>query len=282
VALRENPLLAWRIGATTHPVPPRARGFLAHATPTRPTFTGGSGLIGPALAALAATVTVWVRDLVERRDRTYRRNLAITQATQEVGFIQSWVEAYRQVDQNGTTTWSSDRVRHDLDRAYLVLAEPVIEQREPRPTLQSAGGLLGKLVLHHSLTTPMAKAGLVVLYALVGWAVFLSIVVSLLFATAIWLWRHLLLWLDRLWLDRREKRPEGGTVPRVTTPRVSKVSYRSLPAPVVVLVDDEWIPAILNRWHEYGSSWIGEVTYANGRPAQWVPAERLRYTDTPA
>lgn len=253
------------------------------------------GLFGPVLAALAAATSVWIREQFARRDRASRRRLALSQATDEVGFIKAWVDAYRAVDPGDDAAWASDRIKRDLDRAYTVLVKDDQPLQAQEPVRLQPRSLASRFFLV-GLSSPMARIGLLVYYLLLFWAAVVSsvaavmlftdpgvfsIVAGVLFfltfgAVPVWSWHKLLTWVDR----KHVARERGDASPAAGPPPAGVPTW---PAPTVqVWRDQAWSPATLLGRHEVGRSWVGEVRFDDGRADQWVPAEHLRVGPGPS
>ncbi|WP_116952307.1 hypothetical protein [Jiangella endophytica] len=85
-------------------------------------------LIGPAVTAAVTAASVWVRDTHQRRDREHRRRRAIEQANQELTLIDAWLTAHERLRALQLHATLSQRVSHDLEKAYAVLADPVVAE----------------------------------------------------------------------------------------------------------------------------------------------------------
>lgn len=132
-------------------------------------------VVGPLLATFLAGLGVWLRDWRRRRDDEYRRDRALSRATEEVAFIEAWTRAFEQVSEPSAKESARARARNDLERAYAVLASSgsaevgtgVIGEgfREP-VTLRRVLGTLLMFPLHSKL----AKVGRIVYYLSLLWA----------------------------------------------------------------------------------------------------------------
>ena len=173
-------------------------------------------LIGPIIAAIATAVVVWLREAIAHRDEAFRRREALATATQEVQFLQAWMAASRELDTEGTRSWVNERVRTDLAKAYELIAQARVGETWLDRKRPSVGDIASAVFLWGRLTAPIALAGLVVYYflllvvlfvsslsvavftdgfdgdLLIGIAMFLPVSIGL-----AWLWRRLLLWIDR-------------------------------------------------------------------------------------
>lgn len=247
-------------------------------------------LIGPAIAAFSTALVVWLRETIARRDETFRRRGALVAATREVQFIQAWVAASREVHAEGTSSWLNEQVRTDLARAYALVAEVRASDASHERKRISLRDVTRAVLLWGKLASPWARAGLVVYYLLVLYALLVSafllddppevsrgswivtILVSVLFqAGVIWLWRSLLLWLDRRYRVAKEAIPGND-------PAASEAS--SHPS-VVVLSRGVWREGVLSEWRPDGMSWAGRIRFDDGTVTDWVPAENLRYPSEP-
>ena len=85
-------------------------------------------LIGPIITAAATAGGVWLRDVQQRRDREHRRRRALDQATQELTLIGSWLSAHEALRGLELNSALMQRVSQDLEKAYAVLAAPVVAE----------------------------------------------------------------------------------------------------------------------------------------------------------
>jgi hypothetical protein len=83
-------------------------------------------LIGPIVTASATAGSVWLREVQQRRDREHRRRRTIEQATQELILIGTWINAHERLRALELNPALTQRVSLDLERAYSVLATPVV------------------------------------------------------------------------------------------------------------------------------------------------------------
>lgn len=85
-------------------------------------------LIGPVVTATVTAGSVWLREVQQRRDRQHRRRRAIEQANQELALIDAWLTAYERLRGLQLHAAMTQRVTHDLEKAYSVLAAPVVAE----------------------------------------------------------------------------------------------------------------------------------------------------------
>ena len=244
-------------------------------------------LLGPILAAIATAVVVWLREAIAHRDEAVRRREALATATQEVQFLQAWMAASRELDTEGTRSWVNERVRTDLAKAYELIAQARVGDSwldRKRPSVRE---ISSAVLLWPRLTAPLALIGLVVYYFLLLVVLFLSSIAidsfigefdgyaligcAVLLPTSIglaWLWRRLLLRIDRRHQAIKAPAQSG----------VSRSSTNTANAAVVVLEDDVWRDGVLTEWRPDGESWMGRARFGDGTMSDWVPAKRLRYS----
>ena len=244
-------------------------------------------LIGPILAAIATAVVVWLREAIAHRDEAVRRREALATATQEVQFLQAWMAASRELDTEGTRSWVNERVRTDLAKAYELIAQARVGDSwldRKRPSVRE---ISSAVFLWGRLTAPLALIGLVVYYCLLlvvlgfssvfiasfidefnGYAIIGSGVFLLISIGLAWLWRRLLLWIDRRHQAIKAPAQSG----------VSRSSTKTANAAVVVLEGDVWRDGVLTEWRPDGESWMGRARFGDGTMSDWVPAKRLRYS----
>jgi hypothetical protein len=181
-----------------------------------------AALLGPVSTALLAAFGIWLREWRQRRDRDQRRRRALTEAREEVAFIEAWVKTHELVAPADTHERVHMRAHQDLERAYTVLAGSLAAapiDDEPF-TLRR---LLRSLLLLRPLETNRAKAARVVYYLSLAWAaiwaavgtdqtvkedftptgIFVAILVILVFGVApAWGLGAWVLWLDKRTVSR--------------------------------------------------------------------------------
>lgn len=255
-----------------------------------PYFTA---LIAPAVAAIATALIVWLRETMRRRDEAFRLRQVVATATKEVQFIQAWIAASRELDTENTRDWVHEQVRVDLDHAYASVAEARVKSATRGRKRTSPREAISAIFLRGRLVSPWARAGLIVHYSLLatllGYLIFYPIymfgpdydagetpfyaylLVLSVQSVYVWLWRSLL-----LWVDRRSRR-----VKAATSPRDSDISQTSERPEIEVFHRGMWRGGVLDEWQHSGQSWVGRVRFDDGTVSGWIPAERLRQASEP-
>jgi hypothetical protein len=133
-------------------------------------------LVGTLVTAVATAGIVWLRETIQRRDREHRRSRAVAQATQELALIGAWLNAHERLRTLELQSNLAQRVWRDMEKAYSVLAEPVIAEAiaepvavEPRRTRWSVSSFFLR-----DLTRGRAKAARVAYYVLLVQAAYLA------------------------------------------------------------------------------------------------------------
>ncbi len=85
-------------------------------------------LIGPVVTTTVTAGSVWLREVQLRRNREHRRRRAIEQAHQELSLIDAWLTAHERLRGLQLHTALNQRVTHDLEKAYAVLAAPGVAE----------------------------------------------------------------------------------------------------------------------------------------------------------
>ena len=252
--------------------------------------TIATALLAPAVTALATAGVVWLRESLRRRDRAFRRREALSNATQEVQFIQAYLAACRELDPDHRQDGVEERVRVDLAEAYgLVEQARVGATLADRERIRPAD-LAASVFLWGKLSSPWARAGLVVHYYLLTMVLTSSLIlvaptdvefsvatkiVTAVFAvvfsvSVVWLWRRFLLWLDRR------------LAPGTGRERKTKVEdIRSADVPIEFREAGGWAPGRLTEWRPAGGHWLGRVRRLDGSFTDWLPAVSLRYPAAP-
>lgn len=248
-----------------------------------------TALIGPVVAAFAAALVVWLRETIMRRDEVFRRRKVVAAATKEVQFIQAWIEASRELHRDGTPSWVNDQVGADLDHAYALVAQARTGDAARGRKRLGPREVTGAVLLLGKLTSPWARVGLVVYYALLlgvigfsmialspsesvtGSYVFVVLVYLLFLLWIVRLWRSLLLWIDRRYRAARNAISVDG----------SPVSAAPANEAFLVLVGGVWREGVLSEWRPNGASWAGRIRFTDGTLTDWVRAEYLRYARDP-
>ena len=92
-------------------------------------------LIAPILTALMAATTVGVRSVLSRRDQTHRRERALAAATQQVAFVNAWLDAYAKTSDSRGLDAHRARAAHDLESSYQVMMATVAAEAHAVPRL---------------------------------------------------------------------------------------------------------------------------------------------------
>ena len=129
-----------------------------------------TALLGPLITAVLAVAGVWLREWWQRRDDDHRRRRTLSDAREQVGFINAWLEAHDRLAPKSVEEGVLARAESDLEQAYAAVARSLSaaapDEREPVRFRTMARSLF----LLHALRSGWAKLARVIYYFGLVWA----------------------------------------------------------------------------------------------------------------